>query len=219
MRITRKGWYVEASSDSGSGNAKDDAVRGGMLQKLGLPFENLITCKQVHGDKVAVVEDNQRRLYEGFDGLVTDQKQLVLGIYSADCAPVLISDDKNKVVGAFHCGWRGAENRIVPKGIGLMRERWKSDPSDLKVSFGAHIRDCCYEVGGDVAKVFPGALRQKEGKTFLSLERAVAVQAEEAGVPKANIQAADDCTYCGSRHFSWRRDKTEHRMISLIAKL
>ncbi len=219
MRIARKGWYLEAATDSASGNAKDPAARDQWVRELGFPSENLITCRQVHGDRIAVIEDNARALYEGYDGLVTARKHLVLGIYSADCAPVLIADEDKKILGAFHCGWRGVAGGIVPKGIALLRERWNSDPAHLRVSFGAHIKDCCYEVGEDVARVFPAAVRSVKGRTYLSLEKAVAQQAAGEGVPPENIAAAQDCTHCGSRHFSWRRDKTEHRMISMVVKL
>lgn len=219
MRVERGEWFIRASSDSSDGNAKDEANRRKIFQKAGFPSVPLITCKQVHGDRIAVVEDASVTVYEGFDGLITDRKDLSIGIYSADCAPVFLTDPEHQVLGMIHSGWRGAAQKIVGKAVALMVRRWKSDPFRIQVSTGPHIRDCCYEVGAEVASQFSkAAVRGKNGKTYFSLDAAIAEQAEEAGIPRGNIQKAGHCTVSDAGFFSWRRDKTEDRMISLAVK-
>lgn len=219
MRVERGEWFLRASSDSSDGNAKEEGTRRKIFQNAGFPSVPLITCKQVHGDRIAVVEDASVPLYEGVDGLITDRKDLAIGVYSADCAPVFLTDPDHRVLGMIHSGWRGAAQKIVGKGIALMVQRWNSDPSRIQISTGTHIRDCCYEVGAEVASQFSkAAIRSENGKTYFSLDAAIAEQAEEAGVPRGNIRKAESCTVSDAGFYSWRRDKTEDRMISLAVR-
>jgi YfiH family protein len=75
---------------------------------------------------------------------------LVLGIQTADCAPVLVADVRRRVVAAFHAGWRGTLARIVQRGIGAMRLQFGSRPQDLVAAVGPAIGPCCYSVGEEV---------------------------------------------------------------------
>ena len=88
------------------------------------------------------------------DGLMTCEPGLLLGIQTADCIPVLVTDRKRRAVAAFHAGWRGTVKRIVETGIGRMRLEFGSHPEDLTAAIGPGIGACCYAVGEEVLSAF-----------------------------------------------------------------
>jgi hypothetical protein len=88
------------------------------------------------------------------DGMITNITGILLAIKTADCVPVLIADVKQRVIAAFHAGWRGTVARVVEKGVGEMRRQFGSDPSDLRAAIGPCIRKCCYSVGTEVRAEF-----------------------------------------------------------------
>jgi polyphenol oxidase len=118
----------------------------------------LVTVRQVHSDVIHVVRSRKAGLPEQArlvgDGLVTDLRGVALGILTADCFPVLLVDTRKKAVGAFHAGWRGTVQRIVEKGVGIMRLEYGSRPEDIHAAIGPGIQNCSFEVGEEVEEAF-----------------------------------------------------------------
>jgi hypothetical protein len=117
----------------------------------------LVTMRQFHSGRVAVVDDQAGPLLteDGkaairADALLTGARGRMLGVITADCVPVLIADTRQRVVGAFHAGWRPTLARIVERGVGMMRLRYGSRAEDLTAAIGPAIGACCYSVGEDV---------------------------------------------------------------------
>lgn len=113
----------------------------------------LVTTRQVHSDVINVVLSPKPGALVG-DGLVTNVPEIALGILVADCFPVLLVDQKNKAVGAFHCGWRPTVKRMVEKGLGIMRYEYGTRAEDVHAVTGAGIQSCCYEVGEELKEEF-----------------------------------------------------------------
>ena len=113
----------------------------------------LITTRQVHSDVIHVVRSANPGPLVG-DGLITQLPGIALGILTADCFPVLLADTRNKVVGAFHCGWRPTKKRIVEKALGIMRYEFGTRPEDIHAALGPGIQSCCYEVGEELREQF-----------------------------------------------------------------
>jgi polyphenol oxidase len=113
----------------------------------------LVTLRQVHSDIIHFVDSVPREPLSG-DGLITATPELLLGIQTADCLPVVLVDVKNRAVGIFHAGWRGTVQRIVEKGVGEMHRHFGTRPRDLKAAIGPGIQGCCYEVGDEVRTKF-----------------------------------------------------------------
>jgi YfiH family protein len=88
------------------------------------------------------------------DGLMTNTAGLLLAVQTADCIPVLVADRKQRVVAAFHAGWRGTVKRIVESGVGRMRFEYGSRPEDMIAAIGPGIGACCYAVGEEVFSNF-----------------------------------------------------------------
>ena len=109
--------------------------------------------KQVHSGIIHRVDGPTENPLAG-DGLITDVPELLIGIKTADCIPVLVVDPKKRAVGAFHAGWRGTVARIVEKGIGEMRKHYGTNPKDVLAAIGPGIHDCCYTVSEDLVHAF-----------------------------------------------------------------
>ncbi len=113
----------------------------------------LITVRQVHSDLIHVVRSADPDAMTG-DGLITNVPGIALAVLTADCFPVLLADTKNKVVGAFHAGWRGTLARIAQKGLGIMQREFGTLPQDVRAAIGPGIQECCYEVGEELREKF-----------------------------------------------------------------
>ena len=88
------------------------------------------------------------------DGWIATEPGTLLGIQTADCIPVLVVDTRQRIVAAFHAGWRGTLSRIVERGVGRLRAEFGSQPRDLTAAIGPGIGRCCYSVGEEVRMEF-----------------------------------------------------------------
>jgi len=177
-----------------------------------LPEAELATVHQVHSAAVVVADapwpqDARPRA----DGLVTDRPNLLIGILTADCAPVLFADHKAVVVGAAHAGWRGALAGVTDATIEAM-ERLGARRERIHAAVGPCIAQPSYEVDeafrarfldadGENARLFvPGPA----GKPHFDLEGYVVHRLIAAGVGEVEELNLD--TYAeADRFFSFRR--------------
>ncbi|MDQ1408373.1 MAG: purine-nucleoside/S-methyl-5-thioadenosine phosphorylase / adenosine deaminase [Acidobacteriaceae bacterium] len=113
----------------------------------------LVSLKQFHSDVVCGFSSAPHEPCNG-DASIAMAPNLLLGIQTADCVPILLLDPKKPAIAAVHAGWRGTLQRIVEKTIGRMKMEFKTDPSDLLAAIGPAIGGCCYEVGTEVAAAF-----------------------------------------------------------------
>jgi YfiH family protein len=88
------------------------------------------------------------------DGHITAEPGLLLAVQTADCIPVLVADRRQRIVAAFHAGWRGTVKRIVETGIGRLRLVFGCRPQDLIAAIGPGASACCYSVGEEVLSEF-----------------------------------------------------------------
>jgi YfiH family protein len=118
---------------------------------LGLPADALHGLSQVHGIAVAEVDAAGWREGEGprADALVTSRPGVVLGIVTADCAPVLFADPAAGVIGAAHAGWRGAVDGVLEETIAAM-VALGALPGRMVAAVGPCIAQPSYEVGPDM---------------------------------------------------------------------
>ena len=177
-----------------------------------LPGATLVTVHQVHSADVATVTapwpDNRR---PKADALVTNRPGLLLGILTADCAPVLLADAEAGVIGAAHAGWKGALAGVCEatvaamEALGARRER-------IAAAIGPCIAQASYEVDDDfearfvVAETFNARFFRmgREGHAWFDLEGYVAMRLEAAGI--ATVEKLGLDTYADEiRFYSYRR--------------
>jgi YfiH family protein len=122
----------------------------------GDPAFPIVTLRQFHSNVAVIASraDSIRPTPRKADGMMTAEPGILLAVQTADCIPVLVADRRQRVVAAFHAGWRGTVKRIVECGIGRMRVEFGSLPEDLIAAIGPGIGVCCYSVGEEVRSEF-----------------------------------------------------------------
>ena len=175
---------------------------------LGAEIDGCCVTRQVHGAEVRVVTAADRHAamsavpYEA-DGLVTAERGLPLLCFVADCVPVLLADPEAGVAAAVHCGWRSSVADIL--GIALERMRGLgASPARIRAAIGPSIGPCCFETDRDVPDAVSAWLggaeglvtARADGKYLVDLRGANARRLRQLGVPEAQIDVSDECTFC-----------------------
>lgn len=202
--------------------------REDLFNYLDLDLNALVMANQPHGNEVLVVDasvsgrgSRGKDWIEGCDGLVTKSKNIILGVESADCLLVLAFDPVQEVIGAVHAGWQGVVGGAVESLINKMKALG-SNVKDIKITVGAHIKVCCFEVKTDILERFnqwPDAIIKNEEKIFVDLSKIVWSQLTNMGVLGQTISMEKECTCCQQKKFySYRRDKQkcDGGMLSFI---
>ncbi|MCJ8190879.1 peptidoglycan editing factor PgeF [Sphingomicrobium aestuariivivum] len=212
-------------SDDGAEKVRENRRRAADALIEGAP---LVGLYQVHSPDVVIVtepwdEDGRPKA----DALVTKTPGILLGILTADCAPVLLADREAGVVAAAHAGWRGAIGGVTDKTIGAML-KLGADPRRIHAAVGPCIAQKNFEVGEDMLAPFieedPANARffreGARGKAHFDLESYVAARLAGAGI--GTVWLAGEDTYGQpERYYSYRRATHEEapdngRQISLI---
>ena len=121
--------------------------RARMVEQLGLNPGPVMSMKQIHSNKVVVVEENwERGQGPQADGFVTKTPGIILGILTADCSPLLFVDPQNRVIGACHAGWLGAFSGVVENTL-IAMEKLGAQRHTIHVALGPTIQQQSYEVG------------------------------------------------------------------------
>lgn len=194
------------------GNMKNETERNNLLASAGLDKNKLVLAKQVHGVNIHIAsKDDAGTFIENCDGLITKEKDVALGIFTADCMPVLMVSRDGSVKAAVHAGWRGLAGGILQNAVKIFKENFGVKAGDIYAYIGPHIRQCCYEVSPDLEEVF--GIKLKSGKFDMS-RTAKKILKKEGFL---NIAVSGHCSCCeDTLFFSYRKDKTESRMITLI---
>lgn len=180
---------------------------------LGFRADALVGLFQVHSPDVAVLEEPWSvESRPRADAVVTRRRGVVLGIVTADCAPILFADAEAGVIGAAHAGWRGALAGIVEETVAAM-ERLGARRERIAAAVGPCIRQKSYEVDDGFRAQFlaadaanarffaPGA---RAGHAQFDLAGYCAAALAAAGVGQASVVPADTLAE-PARFFSYRR--------------
>ena len=204
---------------------------------LGVSDLTSVSLHQIHSDMVCEFDAAPAQQCRG-DASLTNRPGLLLGVRTADCAPVLLVDPKKRVVAAVHAGWRGTLQRIATKTIGRMQMQFGCRAQDLLAAIGPAIGGCCYQVGTEVASAFtaqfpnaaeffdelrtgdepnplqwlnrmPPGHQPPPNQIRLDLSKANRSQLLEAGLRPENILVSGLCTACcPDLLFSYRKEGT-----------
>ncbi len=178
----------------------------------------LATQWQVHGDGVRVI-DSDADLADGeakYDGLVSQLRNVLVGVKTADCVPILIGDPLTRSFAAVHAGWRGTVKSIVVRAVESMQENFGSEPKDMIAAIGPAAGCKNYEIGEDVIDAFGSAFSTaekyfsptSEGHALIDLHLANKDQLLSCGVPLSNVYTAPFCTMARlDLFFSYRVEK------------
>lgn len=193
---------------------------------------NKFVCgKQVHGASVHVASLSDAAVPYGYeelieaDGYVTATRGLPLVIFTADCVPVLMADEKAGVAAAVHSGWRGTVGDIEKEAIEKMVSIG-AHIEDIKVAIGPAICRCCFEVGEEViaaARKLIGTrveglyTAKSNGKYMLDLRNVIKERIVMLGILADNIDFVGECTMCHPQtYFSHRYANGERGSLASV---
>jgi copper oxidase (laccase) domain-containing protein len=214
---------IDVSHDKAEVLKQLNAAHREICKAIGVGNWRLLTAEQVHGNKIAVIDElgaarcaDPRKLATGrvsptgglsgqrgvptgefprCDGIITNQRSIALGVYVADCCAVYIVDPKTPAIGLVHSGRKGTELGVVTNAIREMIDRFGSDPANIVAQLSPCIRPPHYEI--DFAAEIVRQCRSK-------------------GV--SEIHDSGLCTACDIDHYySYRAEKGKTgRMLALI---
>lgn len=185
---------------------------------------SLAGCWQVHGADVRVVNSvadakpAEDQLGETIycDVIVSNADQVLAGVKTADCVPILVGDPRTRSFAAVHAGWRGTLATAAIAGVKRLSDEYGAKPEELRVAIGPSAGSCCYEVGSEVIDAFTNRFPNgaelftpsRPGHALVDLIKANRDQLESIGVRPDRIHSAPLCTMCRTDlFFSYRREK------------
>jgi len=200
---------------------------------------SLAGCWQVHGTDIRVVGDaaeaKPAELSLGdtiyCDAIVSNAANVLAGVKTADCVPILMGDRLTGGFAAVHAGWRGTLAGIVTHALSRLCTEYNSDAADVRVAIGPSASACCYEVGAEVVDAFKAKYDESEslltptriGHARIDLLKANWDQLTAAGVKAERIHTAPLCTMCRTDlFFSYRKEKASQgkvgRLMAVIGR-
>ena len=197
--------------------------------KKALHIDSLIFLKQTHSAqgflvRDDVMEDLLAHKAEG-DFLITQRERTGLGVYTADCLPIVFYDTYNRAVGICHAGWPGSINSIALKTVERMQKDFSTDLDHVRIFFGPSAKVCCYEVSPEFeSNLDPFDYKEKVlhrygEQIFFDLPLFNKLQLVEFGVKKEAFHCTYNlCTICNASFCSNRRDKESmKRQLTVVA--
>lgn len=193
--------------------------------------EKTATVHQVHQNHLEWTK-SLRKAWTQADGIATTTPQLPVGIFTADCAPILLASIKNNAaiaVMAVHAGWRGTAMQIATNAIESL---WAQAPGEqICVAIGPTISFASFEVGEDVIAAFPDCEKHGLARFFRVQDNQKKYHFDLPGENARQIQSAasrlninlrlevlKECTLLHpDRYTSYRRDREQAgRMLSFV---
>ncbi len=212
-----KGIYNGLNCGLGSNDTKANVNKNliKVCKKIKCKKKNLILLKQIHSNSVHFVSKKPKKKFIG-DALVTNKKEVALGILTADCAPIFIYDPINNLISAIHAGWKGAYKKIIPNTIKKLKKKG-SKVKNLIAVVGPCIGKKNYEVKKDFVKKFINQnilnkkfFIQKNNKIFFSLNDYIRNDLIKMGVE--NIEIIKKDTYLNKNNFFSARRSLKNKL-------
>lgn len=233
LKKTKKGYFVSTKlnqypklvhgfSTRQFGDLKTNPHK--FLQTLNLKLNDLILMDQVHGNKIKVVfGSDKKKTIPQTDGLVTNQKGIVLAVKTADCLPILFYSPTAGLIGVAHAGWPGILKKICQKMVEVMI-KLGALPENIIVISGPFIGPCCYNIERSRADKFlrefgkiQGMIQRRRNKLYLNLSLPVVDQLMLSGLSQDNIEFYSLCTSCQNKEFFSFRKNDSERMLGVIS--
>lgn len=205
------------------------------FEEAGISERSFVCGNQVHGNLVHTASRLDARPSYGLghineaDGYVTNERNLPLAIFMADCVPLLLEDDVNGVIGAVHSGWRSTAADIEGNAIEAMLKLGASK-EHIKAAIGPAIDRCCFEVGREVIDGIIELIGADEAEGYYSIKPAdkymldlrgvVACRLRQLGLTEENIQMVGECTMCHpKKYYSHRYSQGSRGSLAAVIML
>lgn len=207
--------------------------RKALMEELNHSLNKCVFANQVHGDRIYKVskEDIGAGAYstkdaiENCDALYTREKELLIGVFTADCVPILLYDKAQKLIVAIHSGWKGSAKQITAKTLNLLHLEEDCEMEDMFAYIGPAIDFLSYEVGEDVIQELKNSglsldkyiIPKGDGKYLLDNKGLNMQMLLDAGIPDTHIFVHDGDTFENEEDFfSYRKNKDTGRNMTFI---
>ncbi len=201
--IVGPGDHGVAFTGKADGNQRSGRARTSVAQQLGISPE-WATVRQVHGS--TVVRVSAPGVAGEGDAIWTTESNLPVAVLTADCFGVVVGS--SDAVGVAHAGWRGTDSSVV---VELRNQMTEAGHPPAWAAIGPGIQACCFEVGPEVAAVFP----ESRARTSWGTE-SVNLQGElESQLSGLQVWASSRCTMSDPGWFSYRATGTDERLASI----
>ena len=188
----------------------------------------LVFAEQIHGGSVHVCQPGDGgSIRLSSDALISNVRRQILGIYTADCLPILLFEPKKEVIGAIHAGYKGLGQGVIYNTIEQLVVNFGCSPSDVLVGLGPFIHACCYEIREELLVALEKLdwlpyVKKNSDRLFLDLNEIVQFQLRDCGILSSQIESLGLCNSCRSDLFFSARKRTHHdergaSIISLIS--
>jgi polyphenol oxidase len=180
-----------------------------IIHSIGKEADDIVFPSQKHSNKCQIIGNKIPEIILA-DALVTNRKNLILSILTADCAPILLYENKEQIIGAIHAGWKGAKNGIIQNTIKKIIELGGNTKNIVSI-IGPCIQQKSYEVGKEFYEDFilqeyknREMFIKKEEKYLFDLPKYCISILTESGIKI--IDNIGMCTFKnGNDFFSYRR--------------
>lgn len=199
--------------------------------------KNIVCSDQTHTTNIRLVTKNDcgkgviyPKDYSDIDGLITNEPEIILATFYADCVPLYFVDTEHHAIGLSHSGWRGTVKKMGECTLKAMKDAFGTRPQAVKAAIGPSICQDCYEVSQDVAERFMNLFTdcpseilvqgKEKGKYQLNLWEANRKILLDAGIYPENIAVTDICTCCNPNYlFSHRASQGKRGNLAAMIEL
>ena len=181
-------------------------------------ISHLRYMNQTHGDNIQVVSQSSKFCLDNCDALITNELNLPLMVMVADCIPILMYDEKKKVIAAIHAGRNSTFLNIAKKTALKMNKLFACNVKDIKVNLGPSIQKCCYEVSKELEDIVIKSFGSEfTNNRYINLQEINKKQLVDIGLKKDNITISSICTKCSNEnYFSYRQNNKCGRFAGVI---
>lgn len=195
-------------------NRGDDNVlknRAKIANHFGVTLSELVILNQKHSDVVHVItkeniaqykfQNIEQALENEGDAIITNLKNLLIGVNTADCAPILLCDKDSKYIGVIHAGWRGSNGRIIENTVAKMKS---FGCNNISAAIGPCLQKQYFEVKEDMLSQMDNKyISQIDDKLFFDMQLQVFEKLLKLGVKSVSKQNID--TLSNDNYFSYRQ--------------
>ena len=224
------GIYRSLNCGPGSFDNKKDILKNLALveKKIKSGLSKIVLLNQIHSNKFYYIDKTSKLNHKKFvgDALITNASNIPIAVLTADCAPILIFDRKNRTIAAIHAGWKGAYKGIVKKVIQFMIKKGSST-KNITAVIGPCISLKNYEVKKDFIKKFirkdPKTkvfFKKIRNKSYFNLNKYITYQLKSLYIKKIEVINKDTFdiknNFFSARRSISRNESDYGRNISVI---
>ena len=224
------GVFKSLNCGPGSSDKKKNVLKNLEIvgNKIKAKSNKIVLLNQIHSNKLHYINKDSKLNNSKFEGdaLVTNRKNIPIAVLTADCVPILMHDENNKMIAAIHAGWKGAYKNIITKVVKFMIKKGCS-PKNITAAIGPCISVNNYQVRPDFIKKFIKKdkknkifFKKTKDKNYFNLNRYIHFQLKSLDIKKIDIINKDTFNaknnFFSARRSISRNESDYGRNISII---